>query len=312
MESLLLSFNAIAPIFLLMLLGYVLKALNVADKKTFDTINKLVFKIFLPILLFYNIYKTETLEIFDVKLITFIIIFELCLFIVGYIAVILITKDNPKRGVMLQGFYRSNFAFLGVPLVGYIYGDNSTGLASMMVAIVVPLFNILAVFSLERFRGGKLSLKKLIIGVLKNPLIIGCAIGIICMIFKIKFPKFIETSISDIAKIATPLAIIVLGASFTFSSMHGYGKEITIVTMTRLVIVPLIGIAIAVFAGIRGEALACLLVTLGSPVAISSFTMSQQMDGDGTLAAHNVVVTSTFCIFTLFIWIFILSFMNLL
>lgn len=312
MESLLLSFNAIAPIFLLMLLGYVLKALNVADKKTFDTINKLVFKIFLPILLFYNIYKTETLEIFDVKLITFIIIFELCLFIVGYIAVILITKDNPKRGVMLQGFYRSNFAFLGVPLVGYIYGDNSTGLASMMVAIVVPLFNILAVFSLERFRGGKLSLKKLIIGVLKNPLIIGCAIGIICMIFKIKFPKFIETSISDIAKIATPLAIIVLGASFTFSSMHGYGKEITIVTLTRLVIVPLIGIAIAVFAGIRGEALACLLVTLGSPVAISSFTMSQQMDGDGTLAAHNVVVTSTFCIFTLFIWIFILSFMNLL
>ena len=86
--------------------------------------------------------------------------------------------------------------------------------------------------------------------------------------------------------------------------MHGYGKEITIVTLTRLVIVPLIGIAIAVFAGIRGEALACLLVTLGSPVAISSFTMSQQMDGDGTLAAHNVVVTSTFCIFTLFIWIF--------
>ena len=312
MESLLLSFNAIAPIFLLMLLGYVLKALNVADEKTFDTINKLVFKIFLQILLFYNIYKTETLEIFDVKLITFIIIFELCLFIVGYIAVILITKDNPKRGVMLQGFYRSNFAFLGVPLVGYIYGDNSTGLASMMVAIVVPLFNILAVFSLERFRGGKLSLKKLIIGVLKNPLIIGCAIGIICMIFKIKFPKFIETSISDIAKIATPLAIIVLGASFTFSSMHGYGKEITIVTLTRLVIVPLIGIAIAVFAGIRGEALACLLVTLGSPVAISSITMSQQMDGDGTLAAHNVVVTSTFCIFTLFIWIFILSFMNLL
>ena len=147
---------------------------------------------------------------------------------------------------------------------------------------------------------------------LKNPLIIGCAIGIICMIFKIKFPKFIETSISDIAKIATPLAIIVLGASFTFSSMHGYGKEITIVTLTRLVIVPLIGIATAVFAGIRGEALACLLVTLGSPVDISSFTMSQQMAGDGTLAAHNVVVTSTFCIFTLFIWIFILSFMNLL
>ena len=312
MDSLLLSFNAIAPIFLLMLLGYVLKSLNVADKKTFDTINKLVFKIFLPILLFYNIYKTKTLEIFDIKLITYVIIFELCLYAIGYIAVILITKDNPKRGVMLQGFYRSNFAFLGVPLVGYIYGNNSTGLASMMVAIIVPLFNILAVLSLESFRGGKLSLKTLIIGVLKNPLIIGCAFGAICMIFKVKFPKFIETSISDIAKIATPLAIIVLGASFTFSSMHGYGKEIAIVTLTRLVIVPLIGIIIAVLIGIRGEALACLLVTLGSPVAISSFTMSQQMDGDEALAAHNVVITSTFCMFTLFIWIFVLSYMNLL
>lgn len=313
MESLKLSFEAIVPIFLLMLLGYVLKRLKISDKKGFDTVNKLVFKCFLPVLLFYNIYKTETAQVFDLELIAFTIIGVVCVFMVGYFAVFALTKENAKRGVMLQSFFRSNFAILGIPLVNYICGDSVSGLTSLMVAVVVPLFNVFAVVALERFREGseKLDLLRLIKGVIANPLIIGCIIGIIFFVFGIKLPAVIEKPIKDVSSIATPLAIIVLGSSFVFSSIKGYVKEIVICVSARLVIVPLIMLPIAVWLGFSGEALACLLVTFASPVAVSSFAMAQQMDGDETLAAQVIVISSALCLITLFLWIFALSYIGL-
>lgn len=313
MESLRLSFEAIMPIFLLMLLGYVLKCLKVADKKGFDTINRLVFKCFLPTLIFYNIYKTETAQVFDWKVVSFTIIGVLCVFLVGYFIVFAISKENSKRGVMLQSFFRSNFAILGIPLVNYICGDSVIGITSFMVAIVVPLFNVLAVVALERFRGKseKLDIFRLIKGVISNPLIIGCIIGIVFFVFDIKLPPIIEKPVKDVSSIATPLAIIVLGSSFVFSSIKGYVREIIISVSARLIIVPLVMLPISVWLGFSGEALACLLITFASPVAVSSFAMAQQMDGDETLAAQIVVFSSALCLFTLFLWIFALSYLGL-
>jgi len=155
MESLKLSFESVMPLFLLMLLGYLLKQFKFAKKETFDSINKLIFKIFLPVLLFYNIYTTDIQQVFDLKLVLFLILGVLVVFIVGYFSVLGLSRDNSKRGVMLQGFFRSNYAILGIPIVKYVCGDEAGGLASIMVAIIVPLFNILAVISLERFRRGK-------------------------------------------------------------------------------------------------------------------------------------------------------------
>lgn len=313
MESLILSFNAIAPIFVLMLLGYFLKKLNIADKKGFDAINKLVFKIFLPVLLFYNIYKTDIGHIFDVRLIVFVVAGVVLTFTAGYFAVIFSTKDNAKRGVMLQGFFRSNFAILGVPLVGYICGDGAGGLASMMVAVVIPVFNILSVTALECFRGGntKLNFLRLLKGIITNPLIIGCLLGIAFFLTGIKLPGILEKSVKDISSVATPLAIIVLGSEFEFSAVKGCLKELVITVVTRLVLVPLIMVTAAVKLGFTGEALACILVIFAAPVAVSSFSMAQQMDGDEQLAAQLVVISSALCLLTLFGWIFSLGYFNL-
>ena len=313
MESLKLSFEAIAPIFLLMLLGYVLKRLKIADKKGFDTINKLVFKVFLPVLLFYNIYKTKTAEVFDLKLIAFTVSGILCVFVLGYFAVLYLSKENAKRGVMLQGFFRANFAILGVPLVNYICGEQAAGLTSLMVAVVVPVFNVLAVVALERFREGneKLNILRLLKGVISNPLIIGCAVGIVFFALDIKLPMVIEKSVGNVSSVATPLAIIALGAGFEFSGIGGYVREIAIVVSARLVIIPLIIIPIAVWLGFSNEALACLLITFGAPIAVSSFSMSQQMGGDEKLSAQVIVISSALCLITLFGWIFALSSMGL-
>lgn len=313
MESLKLSFQAIMPIFLLMLLGYMIRRLNIADKKSLDTITKLVFKIFLPVLLFYNIYRTETDRLFDFKLIAFAIAGILCTFILGYIAVMVLSKDNAKRGVMLQGFFRANFAILGIPLVNYICGEEAGGLTSLMVAVVVPAFNFLAVIALERFRnnGGKVSIPVLLKNICTNPLIVGCIIGVVFLVLDIKLPFVIEEAVADVSSVATPLSIITLGAAFSFTAIKGYLKEIVTVVSARLVIVPLIIIPVAVWFGFSGEALACLLITFGAPVAVSSFAMAQQMGGDEKLAAQLVAISSVFCLATLFLWIFALSYLGL-
>lgn len=307
MKSLQLAFESIAPIFLLMALGYWLKQIKFVGKETFDAMNKLVFRIFLPVLLFYNIYQTESGQTFDLSLIFFVVAAVFCVFVLGWIAVLFLTKDNKKRGVMLQGFFRSNYAILGIPLVGYVCGESAKGLASLMVAVVVPLFNFLAVISLERFREGKLNLKKMIWGVISNPLIIACVLGMIFFGLDISLPSVLEKTVGDLAKVATPLAILVLGASFTFSSIKGYRKEISVVVLTRLVIVPLLMLSAAAVLGFRNEAIACLLVISGSPVAVSSFAMAQQMGGDEELAAQSIVISSACCLLTLFVWIFLLS-----
>lgn len=309
MESLLLSWGAICPIFLLMLLGYALKSMKLVDRKVFDGMNKLVFKVFLPVLLFRNIYDTETSQVFDAKLVVFAVVGVLAVFILGCFLVKWLTPDNSRRGVMLQGFFRSNYSILGIPLVDYVCGTS--GLVSLMVAVVVPLFNVLAVISLERFRSGSINIGKMAKGVITNPLIIGCLLGILFLFTGLKLPSVIDKAAGDAAKIATPLAIIVLGASFDFSALGGRVKELLITVSARLLVIPLIAIGAAVLLGFSGEALACIMVIFGSPVAVSSFAMAQQMGGDEPLAAQVVVVSSAACLFTLFLWIFALNSLGL-
>jgi predicted permease len=294
-----------------MLLGYGLKQFKIATKDQFNAINRLIFKIFLPILLFYNIYKTDIGSILDGKLIAFTVIAVLIVFAVGYGLVFLFTKENAKRGVMLQAFFRSNFAILGIPLVNYVCGENAGGLSALMVAVIVPLFNILAVITLERFRDGKVQIGKLLKGIATNPLVIACLVGAIFLLLDIRLPSLIETTVSDAASIASPLAIVVLGASFNFSTIKTSIKELAITVAIRLLVVPALAIAAAVWLGFRGEALVCLMVAFGAPAAVSSFSMAQQMGGDEELAAQIVVFSSILCLLSLFGWIFLLSSLQL-
>lgn len=307
MDSLKLSFEAVAPIFILMLLGYILKQSKIVGKTIFDGINKLIFNIFLPVLLFSNIYSTDIDKLLDIKLIMLTVFGILGIFAVGYFLVFIFTDSNDKRGVMLQGFFRSNVAFLGIPLMGYICHGKESGVFSLTIAIVVPIFNILAVICLERFRNGRLNMVKLLKGVISNPLIIGCAVGIVFLMTGLKLPTVINTAVSDVASIASPLAMVALGAGFTFKCIKSCLKELILTVMVKLIAVPLIMVSIAALLGFKGEALAAVLVIFGTPIAVSSYPMAKQMGGNEELSAQVVVVSSAACVLTLFIFIFALS-----
>lgn len=307
MENLILSFNIVLHIFLILSLGYILKKLKILDELTTKNMNSVNFKVFLPLLLFYNVYKTDLSVVFNPKLLIFSIISVILVFLLLFIIIPLLEKDNRKRGVIIQGIFRSNFVIFGVPVCEALFGQNATGVASMLIAVVVPLFNFLAVICLEIYRGGNINFKKIIKGIITNPLIIASIIGLFFIYFKIKLPTPIEKTINDISKIATPLAFILLGSSFTFSAFSVYIKQLSITILGKLIIVPGIVLYIAALLGFRNVELTCLLSVFASPTAVSSYTMAEQMDGDSILAGQIVVLTSIISIITVFLWIFILK-----
>ncbi len=307
MGNLILSLNVVLPLFLTMSLGYFLKYLNMFDNNTLDRMNNITFKSFLPMLLFYNIYKTDLHGVFNLKLIMFSVTCVLVLYSLLYLIVPLIEKDNKKRGALLQGLFRSNFVIFGLPITESLFGSEKVGVAALLIAIIVPLFNILSVLALETFRGGKPDFKKISIGIIKNPLVIASCLGILTLLLKVKIPTAIEKTISDISKIATPLSLILLGASFKFDEIKKYIKQTSIAVIGKTVLIPCVMLPICIMFGYRGIELSTLMIIFAAPTSVSSFTMAQQMESDSDLAGQIVVFTSGFCVVTVFMWIFILK-----
>lgn len=270
--------------------------------------NNVTFKTFLPLLLFYNVYKTDLNGAINAKLMIFApaAIFTAC--ILATIVIMFIEKENKRRGVLIQSIFRSNFVLFGLPVVISLFGDESAGITSMLIAVIVPMFNFLAVIVLEIFRGGKINIKKIVQGNNNNnPLILSSMAGLVLLFLGIKLPHFLEMSINDISKIATPLALIILGGSFEFSGISNNIKQIFIGVFGKLVVIPLIFVPIAIKLGFRDIELATLMIMLTAPTAVSSFTMAEQMDADGELAGQLVVFTSALSVFTIFIWIFVIK-----
>jgi len=307
MENLILSINVVLPLFLTMALGYILKCLKMFDDNTLKVMNNITFKVFLPLLLFYNIYKTDLNGAINLKLMFFALSSVTITFVILCILIPFIEKDNKKRGVLIQGIFRSNFVIFGLPVASSLFGDDKVGMVAILIAAVVPLFNMLAVISLEIFRCGKLDIKNTLKGIITNPLIIASVIGICFLVLEIKLPIAIEKAVSDISKIATPLSLILLGGSFAFTDVKTHLRQTIIGVTGRLVIVPLILMPISIWVGFRDVELLALMLIFASPTAISSFTMAQKMDGDSDLAAQIVVFTSASCILTVFLWIFTLK-----
>ena len=304
MESLRIALEIVLPLFLLLAVGYCIKLTGIMNETSVRQTNNMIFKVFLPLLVFFNIYKTDLTSSFDMSLLLFAVVGVLLQFIISLCLVILLEHDNARRGVMLQGMFRSNFVLFGIPISTALFGDSAAGLASILIAVIIPLYNMLAVVSLESFNGKKPSLWKILVGILTNPLIIASAAGILFVVFHIPLPTVLYKTVSDLSIIATPLAFVILGASFSFGETGRCVRDLCITLGAKLVAYPLLFIALAILMGFRDAHLAVLLTVFGSPIAVSSFTMAQQMGGDDKLAGQLVVFSSLLSVFTMFLFIF--------
>ena len=314
MENIILSFNVIAPLFFLMVIGYAIaNYTDLADKDLLKKANSLVFKVFLPCMLFKNIYQSNIREQMQGGLCFFAAGSLLLLFVLLCLIVPKVVKKENQQGVVIQGIFRSNYVIFGVAVVENMYGSANTVTAAILSAVLVPMYNFLAVIALSFF-GGKRErdFKKVLVGILKNPLIIASVLGIIASLLGFKLPKAADTTLNDLAKLAPPIAFLILGGDFDFSKVRGNLKIAGGVVAVKMVILPLIFIPMVVAMGYRNSDLLAALLAYQTPVAVSSYIMAQQAGADEQLAGQLVVFSSAVSIFTLFVTIFILRQMGLL
>lgn len=305
MENLIFSINVILPMFLIMCLGVFLRKINIFDEKFLKTANTFTFKVLLPTLLFHNIYNSNLSESFNGKLVIFAVCTVLTIIALLFLIVPKFEKENKNRGVIIQGLFRSNFVLFGIPICTNIFGDASIGVTSMLIAIIIPLYNFFAVIILDIYSKDKLDIKSTFVSIMKNPLIIGSVTGILLSLLKIKLPSAIENTISDIAKIATPLALVLLGGEFQIGNVYKNIKNIIVVCLGKLVVIPMIVLYIAVILGFKGIELGALLAMMAAPVAVSSFIMAQQYNANYELAGQIVFISTTFSSITIFIFTYI-------
>ena len=297
------ALNGVLPLFLAMSLGYFSRAIKMADRETFVQINNVVFRTFLPLLIYLNIYRSDILNVSMGQPILFAVTAVLIIFFAGWAFYTKAEPSQHRRSVLVQALFRSNYVLFGVPLANALLPDSSSGLTEILIAIIIPLFNLLAVFILQYYSKTKMNLLLLVKGIIRNPLIIASVLGLLTVLAGLRLPAVLETSLSTLAVVATPLALFALGGQFYFSETRGYLKQLIVAVSGRLLVIPLLAIGAAVLLGMRGEILVSFLALFGGPVAVSSYTMAQQMEGEHELAGQILVYTSIGCIFTLFIWI---------
>ena len=299
------SANAVLPMCLIMALGYGTRRLGWIRREEISAINKIAFRIFLPCLLYYNVYCSDLSGSFDPLLMAYAVGGVLLTFGLSLGYTLLTEKLPERRGVMIQGMFRSNYVIMGIPVAAALLGADQLGTVSILIAVVVPLFNMLAVVVLEVFRGQKPKPLHVLGQIVKNPLVIASALGILTLAAGIRLPHILERTIQNVSAIASPLQLFLLGAFFQFSGLKTYRRELVTVSAAKLIVSPGLFLGLGALLGVRGVAFVSLIGIFASPTAVNSFTMAQQMGGDAELAGDIVVTTSAVSILTMFLWIFL-------
>jgi len=312
MGSFLVAFNAVMPVVLLVGFGYFLRQQGYLSKTTIAQLNKLCFDLLLPIVTFNNIRRINLNEIFDLRFVLYAAGTILAAIFLLVIIVPFFEKDRKKQGVIIQGTFRSNFVMLGIPLSSYIAGENSSVLASMLIMVIIPVFNAAAVVLLSIYGGYIVNKKRLIIDVLKNHMIIASVLGIIVSLLHFPVPLFLDKSLTDIAKTGSVFPIIVLGAMLDFAKVSANVRNLLITVSGKLIGMPLIFLTLAIYLGFDSDEIVALVALYGSPTAVISAVMAEQLGCDRELAAPGVIFSTVISCITIFGIVFILSFLKVI
>ncbi|MBR5430505.1 MAG: AEC family transporter [Firmicutes bacterium] len=304
MSSLLVSFNAIVPLFLVIATGYLVKRAGIIGPTEVKRFNSACFYTFMPVMLFYDIYTSDISSSLRPFFFIYTVGMILLLTALTVLFVLKVERDNACRGVMIQGAFRSNFVLLGLPIAtALLEKDISLGVTALTIAIVVPLFNVMAVVVLETFRGGKIHPGRILLNILKNPLIIGGLGGLALKLLHVPLPQFLLLYAGKMESGCFAIALFLLGAAFEFNFLSEYRRDLIIIILLRLVIFPAAALLGAVILGIRGVEFVTLIALFGAPCAINSFNMAMQMGGNKDLASSAVMTTSALSFFSLFVWV---------
>lgn len=307
MENFIVAVSCVTPMFLILCLGMAVRCLRMVPEDMIRYLSLLSFRALLPFNLFYSVYSADLKTALDPRLLAFLVIWTLVWWGGSYLACALRVPDPRRRGALIQNSYRSNIAVIGVALAQSMMGQTGMALMALAISVVVPTYNILAVVTLETCRGGEVDIRHTVRGILTNPLIVGCFLGLLTLLTGFRLPAPVEQACSSIGSAGSVMTLVALGASFQFS---GVGKNLRVLVrcnLVRLILAPGIALAAAWPLGLRGNSLGVIMVCMGAPTASTSYPMAIACDSDYELTGQAVVTTSFFCCFTMFLWIFLLK-----
>lgn len=314
MNNLIFSLNATVPVFLMMLLGLLFRKIRWIDEAFASKMNKFVFTVPLPVLVFNDLATVDFNQVWDLKF----VLYCFCATVISIAiaaGISCLWKDKTVQGEFIQSSYRSSAALLGIAFIQNIYG--TAGMAPLMIIGSVPLYNIMAVVVLSLFQPGQKGLdrsvlKKTLHGIVTNPIIIGIAAGLLWSALKLPMPHIMEKTVTSIAGIATPMGLMAMGAAFDIRKAFAKVKPAVTASVIKLAGFCALFLPVAVQMGFREEKLVAILVMLGSATTVSSFVMAKNMGHEGVLSSSVVMLTTFFSAFTLTGWLYILKNMALL
>jgi len=289
--------------------GYAARQVNFVSEKFLSEATRFVFRFLLPLMLFQNIRQTFRGDFTNASLIftamagiSMVIILSLCI-------IPLFVKRRGQRGSMIQGIYRSNFLIYGMPLATGMYGQEAAHSIAMLLGVIVPFYNVAAVIILSLFseaRTNRLSLTHLLWDIVRNPLIIGCAAGLLFGMLRIEIPVALNKPIVELSAAASPLALFLMGGDFKFRSLNNNLWKVLSATAARLIIVPLVAVLVFISMGFRTVELSVLLCIFATPTAVSSYVMASNMGCDGELSGQIVILTTAGSSLSIFLFVFVL------
>lgn len=311
MENFIYSINVTMPIFLVMVIGYILKQIGMLNDNFVTVANKFNFKVTLPFMLFKDIAGVDIKAVFDIKYVLFCaIVSTICFWVVWGTAKLLV-RDKTIRGAFVQSSFRGSAAVMGLAFIQNIYGSSAMG--PLMIVSAVPLYNIFSVIVLT-FEANdstgidkKAKIRQAGINICKNPIILSILAGLIVGLLGIQFPTLVNKTVSSVAQMATPLALITIGAGFEGRKALAKIAPTMAASMIKLVLQPLVFLPVAVWMGFSGEKIIAILIMLASPTTPSCYIMAKSMNNDEVLTASVIVTTTLMAAFTLTGWIFLLK-----
>ncbi|MFT4714612.1 MAG: putative permease [Candidatus Azotimanducaceae bacterium] len=301
------TINVTGPIFILVAIGVVLKRIDFVDDKFIQTSSKLVFSLCLPLLLFTTISASDLKETFNLALLNFSVVASVAAFLFSWIVAIAFVSPRSDRGVFIQACFRSNLGVVGLALCANAYGDQGLALASLLMATLTVTYNILSVGILSFYAGHEsLSLKRVFIDILKNPLIIAIILAVIVSAIQIPVPRIILSAGEYLGSLALPLALLGTGAGMNLKAIRDSSLITILAVVIKTALIPLAVTLAAIMLGFEGVILGSLFLMFASPTATASFIMVKSMGGNDALAANLIMVTTLVSILTSSLGLFLL------
>ncbi|MDZ7336857.1 MAG: AEC family transporter [candidate division KSB1 bacterium] len=309
MENLIFSINGVAPVFLIVFIGWWLKKRGLINGNFINLSSKIVFSLAAPALVFESLSRTDLQIMFSLKEIGFVYASVCFFFALSWLLASILSSSGRDRGAFIQGSFRSNFAIIGFALVANLFGTRALGKAAILLAFVMPLYNVLAIVALTAplHHEKKLGWKKILFEIITNPLILATAAAIPFSYFDIELPQFITTTVHSLAAITLPLALLGIGGSLDFESIKKESRLAIAATVLKIVVIPATITLLALRLGLTGEDLGVIFLLFATPSAIVSFVMAEAMGSNSALAGNIIVMTTLGSIFTISLGVFLLK-----